>query len=432
MSICVIGLGKLGYPMAEFLSSSGESINCYDINEKHVLSLSKGESYLEFENGLEKFSKNGNDLNYFLKLEDSLKNTDICFVTVPTPSDEKGSFKNEFILKVLDQISDYIITDGKRNKPYIININSTVMPYSFKEVFIPFMKQKGLIDSKDFSFIYNPYFVALGEVVKGLENPDIVLIGNNSKQALNHLMSIYTKIYDTEITYKTISLEEAEFSKLLINSYLTLKISFSNMVKSLVSKDNNINLNKLLDSIGSDQRIGNKFLKPGGPFSGPCLPRDTIALNYISKKINIDNEISSASIKINLKEINNLKSNLNKIKNRGFNSIIFAGVGYKALTPTLEESFIFELIEYSNSINLKVFYYDEYIMEKIKFATRIKKEEINKYANIIFLPYIDKKFNNLKFNGYIYDIWHQINTKNVIRNDKDLEIISRKSNVINF
>ena len=71
-------------------------------------------------------------------------------------------------------------------------------------------------------------------------------------------------------------------------------------------------------------------------------------------------------------------------------------------------------------------------MEKIKFATRIKKEEINKYANIIFLPYIDKKFNNLKFNGYIYDIWHQINTKNVIRNDKDLEIISRKSNVINF
>ena len=204
MSICVIGLGKLGYPMAEFLSSSGESINCYDINEKHVLSLSKGESYLEFENGLEKFSKNGNDLNYFLKLEDSLKNTDICFVTVPTPSDEKGSFKNEFILKVLDQISDYIITDGKRNKPYIININSTVMPYSFKEVFVPFMKQKGLIDSKDYSFIYNPYFVALGEVVKGLENPDIVLIGNNSKQALNHLISIYIKIYDNENVITTI------------------------------------------------------------------------------------------------------------------------------------------------------------------------------------------------------------------------------------
>lgn len=142
MSICVIGLGKLGYPMAEFLSSSGESINCYDINEKHVLSLSKGESYLEFENGLEKFSKNGNDLNYFLKLDDALKDTDICFITVPTPSDEKGSFKNEFILKVLDQISDYIIKAVKRNKPYFININSTVMPYSFKEVFIPYMRGK--------------------------------------------------------------------------------------------------------------------------------------------------------------------------------------------------------------------------------------------------------------------------------------------------
>ena len=83
-----------------------------------------------------------------------------------------------------------------KEKPYIININSTVMPYSFKEVFIPFMRQKGLVDSIDYSFIYNPYFVALGDVVKGLENPDLVLIGNNSQQALNHLMGIYNKLYD--------------------------------------------------------------------------------------------------------------------------------------------------------------------------------------------------------------------------------------------
>ena len=139
MKISVLGLGKLGYPMAEFLSSSGLSINCYDKNEKHLLDLKNGKQYLKFERGLERYRKNNNDLNYTLNINDALKDTEICFITTNTQL-KRGNFDNSYILKVLD-ISEYLKNNSK-NKPYIININSTVMPGSFKNELIPYMEKE--------------------------------------------------------------------------------------------------------------------------------------------------------------------------------------------------------------------------------------------------------------------------------------------------
>ena len=127
MKICVIGLGKLGYPMAEFLSSSGLSINCYDKNEKTVLKLIQGENDLKFEKGLENLRSNGNKLVFNLKILDALKDTDICFITVPTPSNSDGSFSNKFILEVLKEISDHLKLKKDIKSPYIININSKIV-----------------------------------------------------------------------------------------------------------------------------------------------------------------------------------------------------------------------------------------------------------------------------------------------------------------
>ena len=282
MRLCVIGLGKLGYPMAEFLSSSGLHINCYDKNEKHLLDLKNGNPYLKFEKDLERYRKNNNDLNYLININDALKNTEICFITVPTPSLIEGNFDNSYILKVLENISEYLKNNSK-NKPYIININSTVMPGSFKNELIPYMEKKGLKKDIDFSFLYNPYFVALGDVIQGLENPDFVLVGSDNHQAKNKLKDIYNKIYKKNIT-TDLNLEEAEYVKLLINSYLTLKISFSNMVKMICNFNENIDVSTILKIIGLDSRIGQKYLKAGGPFSGPCLPRDVEALKFDAKR----------------------------------------------------------------------------------------------------------------------------------------------------
>ena len=109
MKISVLGLGKLGYPMAEFLSSSNLSINCYDKDEKLLLKLKKGLFNSEFEYGLENLRNNGNHLNFFLDIETTIEGTDICFITVPTPSNEDGSFSNDYILDCLSEISKYLI-----------------------------------------------------------------------------------------------------------------------------------------------------------------------------------------------------------------------------------------------------------------------------------------------------------------------------------
>ena len=412
MKISVLGLGKLGYPMAEFLSSSNLSINCYDKDEKLLLKLKKGLFNSEFEYGLENLRNNGNHLNFFLDIETTIEGTDICFITVPTPSNEDGSFSNDYILDCLSEISKYLISRSKskiKSEPFIININSTVSPNTFSEILIPFLERKGLINNKDFSFIYNPYFVALGDIISDLKHPDIILVGCENHVAKKNIKYIYDRIYNNP-NISFMSIDEAELIKLLVNTYLTLKISYSNMVKEISKANDNVDISKILSVIGLDSRIGNKFLKPGGPFSGPCLPRDNYSLMNYYKKNNISNYLSEAILKTNKNSIDLIKKDLNEFKNKGFESIIFAGIGYKSHTPSLEETFILELIEYSKKINLKVYYYDEYILSKIEGAKRISKEDLNKHGNLIFLPSVDTKFKYLEnFKGFVYDMWYQLN-----------------------
>ena len=430
MKICVIGLGKLGYPMAEFLSSSGYSINCYDKNEKLLLELIQDETYLKFEIGLDKYKNNGNKLHFNLDIFDALKNTDICFITVPTPSKSDGSFTNEFIFKVLDEVAVFLNSKKDNKNPYVININSTIMPGSIEDELIPYLEKKGFKKDIDFTFLYNPYFVALGDVVKGLENPDLLLVGSNNHFASSLIEKIYNRIYKKDII-TNLNFNEAELTKLLVNCYLTLKISFSNMIKIITKDKSEVNLKNILNAIGKDERIGKKFLQAGGPFSGPCLPRDIQALNFFSTKNSYVNSITNASIETNKDVTNLIKSEFSEFKRLKFKSIIFAGIGYKANAPSFEQTFVLDLINYADSVGLKVFYFDEYIKQDIAKAKRISKNEINNFSNLLFLPYKDEKFNQIiNFKGYIYDIWYQIYYDNIIRSSKDIKANKVKDKII--
>ena len=429
MKIVVIGLGKLGYPMAEFLSSSGYSINCYDKNEKAILKSIQDKSYFKYENGLQKFASNGNKLVFHSNIQEALKESDICFITVPTPSKSDGSFNNDHICKVLDDLAVLLkLRKGSKN-PYVININSTVSPRSFEDTLIPYLEKKGFKNEVDFSFLYNPYFVALGDVIKGLENPDVILIGQENKYSLDLLINIYKKIYNEENLLKIlpVNLNEAELTKLLVNTYLTLKISFSNMVKDLVRDIKNVNTKKILDIVGSDTRIGKKYLKSGGPFSGPCLPRDNHALDFFSKSMNKKNYLTTASIKTNQFTLDMLKNDLLELKNLGHKNIIFAGIGYKSNTSSFEDTYILSLMKYATSINLDVFYFDKYIDLKIKEGIRIDEDKINDYSDLLFLSYEDRTFNKIvnNFKGYTYDIWYQVDGNMVFNKSSDFKKIRK-------
>ncbi len=405
-NIAVIGLGKLGYPMAQFLSSSGAKISCYDKDEKLVNDLKKNHGEHLHEIGLNNLVNNNNELIYRNSIADCIIDAEIIYITVPTPSKLDGSFSNEIILEILDQVADVII---KNNKTYIININSTVQPGSIESEIIPFLESKGLLNNKNFYILYNPYFVALGSVIRNLEEPDYLLIGSSSIYAAKKITKFYNSLYKNP-KIRLLKFKEAELTKLLVNTYLTTKISYSNFVKSVCKDFDDISDLRVLESVGLDARIGTKFMLPGGPYSGPCLPRDNLSLKKFCLDNNIQNSFSDEVQKINNDTIENLYKVISQLKNQfKIKSFGFLGLGYKSNTQCFEESYSIKMMKFLESLNIKVFYYDPYLSEKFT-ATKIKSfEELTLKSDIIFLSYVDQHFNpiiQVKHEKNIWDLWY--------------------------
>ena len=229
-NIAVIGLGKLGYPMAQFLSSSGATINCYDKNKDLVNELQKNNGSHLHEIGLGNLVNNNNELVYHDNIHDCIINAEIIYITVPTPSKMDGSFSNDIILEILSKICDTII---KTNKKFIININSTVQPGSIEGEIIPFIETKGLKNNEDFYILYNPYFVALGSVIRNLQEPDYLLIGSSSIFASKKISKFYNSLYKNP-KLGFLKFKEAELTKLLVNTYLTTKFLTQILLKIYV------------------------------------------------------------------------------------------------------------------------------------------------------------------------------------------------------
>ena len=405
-NISVIGLGKLGYPMAQFLSSSGAKINCFDKDRELVQELKKNHGEHLYEIGLNNLVNNSNDLIYHNNISDCINDAEIIYITVPTPSKLDGSFSNEIIFEILDEVADVIF---KTKKSYIININSTVQPGSIESEIIPFLENKGLNNNKNFYILYNPYFVALGSVIRNLEEPDYLLIGSSSIYAAKKITKFYNTLYKNP-KIRLLKFKEAELTKLLVNTYLTTKISYSNFVKNVCKNFDDISDLRVLESVGLDARIGTKFMLPGGPYSGPCLPRDNLSLKKFCLDNNIQNSFSDEVQKINNDTIENLYKVISNLKNQyKIKSFGFLGLGYKSNTQCYEESYSIKMMKFLESLNIKVFYYDPYLTEKFS-ATKVQSfEELCLNSEIIFLSYIDQNFNpiiQVKHEKNIWDLWY--------------------------
>lgn len=408
-NISVIGLGKLGYPMAQFLSSSGAKIHCYDKDKELVDELKMNHGTHLHETGLKNLADNENDLIFHDNISTCISESEIIYITVPTPSKLDGSFSNEIIIKILDEISD-LIKEEKKTK--ILNINSTVQPGSIELEIIPFLENKGLINNEDFHILYNPYFVALGSVVRNLEEPDYLLIGSSSDYASKQITKFYNVLYKNP-QIKILKIKEAELTKLLVNTYLTTKISYSNFVKNLCKDFSEISDLRILEAVGLDKRIGTQFMLPGGPYSGPCLPRDNLSLKKFCLDHNIQNSMSDEVQKINNDTIENLYKVISKLKNNyNIKSFGFLGLGYKSNTQCFEESYSIKMMNFLKSLKIEVFYYDPYLIEKFDAKKVHSFDELSMQSDIIFLSYIDQQFNpiiQVKRDKNIWDLWHHFN-----------------------
>jgi UDPglucose 6-dehydrogenase len=431
MKINLIGLGKLGYPMSLFLSSSGHNIQCFDTNSS-IYEKIKSDNYLNHEENISDFAEYNNNLFYYDSIQSSFAETDISFITVPTPSKIDGSFSLDIVKLILDDLGVYLKNNNIKKNPYLINICSTVSPYSCEHELIPYLENKyNLKEGVDFVLIYNPYFVALGSVVKTLLNPDFVLIGTRNKDKINNLLNIYNSIYSKDVKFKILSLKEAEITKIFVNTFLTLKISFSNYVQLLSYEDKELSPSRILDAIGEDKRIGKAFLQPGLPYGGPCLPRDNNAVINFANKLDVESSLNKSTETVNNYFISTLCKQIKYLLENNIKSISFIGLGYRANTDCIDGSVALKLIDFCLEKNFKVLLYDFYIKESYKNLKKYSNlEELLLHSDIIFIPYKDKKFNQLlNFNKkriIVLDCFNQFNNNN---NNNNIKITNNLRNI---
>ena len=187
-----------------------------------------------------------------------------------------------------------------------------------------------------FSVSYNPEFIAQGSVMSDLVSPDILLIGEGSVSAGDAIVELYSSILENKPTIHRMSPKEAEITKIALNCFLTTKIAFANMVGD-IAKAAGCDSDIILSAIGSDDRIGNKYLKYGYGFGGPCFPRDNRAFDLFANDVSIDAVISKASDNANKLHLDFQVTELKK-KYKKTEPIIFSDVAYKLGTNIIEES----------------------------------------------------------------------------------------------
>lgn len=342
MKATIIGTGKLGLCFALNLNEVGVGVLGLDVDENYVSSLNNKTFKSE--------EPQVNDLLHETKaefttdLEKAIEFSDYWFVFLPTPSLKTGYYDHSSIEKVKDEIIEYAhkyamhkglksdvhdpqSAEGHWRKHLIICC--TVMPGYCKKLKEDFQKANVPI-----TVSYNPEFIAQGTIINNQLEPDLVLLGTEYAIVRKYLTKLYDKLVLNSPKTVVMSPTSAEVCKLALNCFLTTKIAFANMVGDIAQALDEPPA-PILEAIGSDSRIGDKYISYGFGFGGPCFPRDNRALNLAAKEHGVYNFISEATDLSNKEHVRHMAEAM--LKEKG-NHITFEGIGYKEGSSIIEES----------------------------------------------------------------------------------------------
>lgn len=334
-SISVMGLGKLGFPLAVCLANKGYEVIAVDVDQEKIKAMREAKVPF-YEPGLKEILEGAKD-----KLEATddyniaVLNSEITFIVVPTPSNKEGGFSTEYVLEAIQQIGSVL-----RNKTsyHLVVLTSTVIPGSIDGEIKPGLEScSKKTCGVDFGLCYNPEFIALGSVVYDLYHPGFVLIGESDAHSGEVLTSVYEKFCNNRPPIVRMNFINAELTKLLLNTYLTMKISYANMVAQLCESLAGADVDVITRALGTDSRIGSRYLKGALAYGGPCFPRDNLALLYTARKAGIRAGLTEATHTFNTQQIDRLAETvLSKLPPDGKVGIL--GLSYKPNTDVIEES----------------------------------------------------------------------------------------------
>jgi UDPglucose 6-dehydrogenase len=377
--LSVVGLGKLGACTATCFASAGYEVIDIDVNKHYVDLINKGVAPI-LEPGLQELiTAYSGRLKATQDYEEAIKNSDITFLIVPTPSEPGGVFSDKYLKDALKPLATSL---RKNDKPYHqFVITSTVSPGTTEENLIPLIEEcSGKKLNKGFSVCYNPEFIALGSVINDFFNPDLLLIGESNTVGGDRLVEIYNNICKNKPYIARMSIISAEITKISLNAYVTMKISFANGLANICEKIPNADVDAITKALGADKRISSYFIKSGPPFGGPCFPRDNKAFIAFAKKYDQEAKLAKATEEVNEFQSTHLTEvilkNLHGLDAR---RVSILGLAYKPKTPVIEESPAIKIINELLGLNVKVTVYDPMAMEN---ARQVFGDKID-YANSI-------------------------------------------------
>tara|TARA_B100000900_G_scaffold413271_1_gene436907 strand:+ start:792 stop:2105 length:1314 start_codon:yes stop_codon:yes gene_type:complete len=364
MKIGVIGSGYVGLVAAACFAEMGNSVKCIDNNKKKISNLKKGIIPI-YEPGLAslvKENQNRKSLDFSTNIKDALFGIDIVFIAVGTPMGEDGSADLQFVLQVAKEIGENITND-------IIVVNKSTVPIGTAEKVRNTIQNK--LDQRNskivFDVVSNPEFLKEGAAINDFMHPDRVVVGACNEHSISLLRNLYSPFTVSNDRFIAMDIKSAEMTKYAANAMLATKVSFINEIANICEKVG-ADINQVRKGIGSDKRIGYKFIYPGCGYGGSCFPKDVRAL------INISNSVSYNSLLINAVETvnNNQKEILfskltDYIPNLNNKKIAIWGLAFKPETDDMREAPSINLIRSINDAGGKVNAYDPKAINEAKF-----------------------------------------------------------------
>ena len=405
-SISIFGGGKLGLPLAASFASQDFSVLTVDINPQVVNAINKKKAHI-YEPGLNELLQSNSNLEATTDIERAITETDTTFILVPTPSERDGSFSLKYVLQVCESLGKHL---KGQNNYHLIVISSTVMPTSCNgEIREALERVSGRVVGKDLGLCYCPEFVALGNAIKGFQEPDFVMIGQSDDKAGTKLQAIYERFCINNPPIVRTNLVNAEIAKIALNFYLTCKINVANTLAEICENVQGANVDEVTGAIGLDTRIGKKYLKGGLAAGGTCLPRDIRAMWCLASKTYSNQELPKA---INL--VNNWQTTrlyalvVRAMKDKKNLGIL--GLAFKPDTDVVEESPGWELWQKASSKKWKIACYDKVV--KCEYSVDTAQECVDKSDVVVLTLPIDY---DIKFreDQTVIDCWRMIDKDDV-------------------
>ena len=360
MKIAVVGTGYVGLVTGTCFAETGNEVICVDIDEEKVAKMKSGHVPIyepDLENLFIRNTKQGR-LSFTTSLSEAVKDAEIIFLALPTPPGEDGSADLSYILGVADDLGD-IITD------YKVIVDKSTVPVGTAEKVEAILAKK--IDSSLFDVVSNPEFLREGVAVDDFMKPDRVVIGSQSDRASDVMKTLYSPFVRQGNPVIFMDVRSAEMTKYAANSYLAMRISFMNEIANLCDKLG-ADVDMVRRGIGSDTRIGKRFLFPGVGYGGSCFPKDVKALYNTAKSSSYDFKILDSVMTVNEIQKKVLVEKIAHYFNQDLKgkTIAIWGLAFKPETDDIREAPSLEIISKLIEHGAHIRAYDPEAIQNVK------------------------------------------------------------------